>query len=203
MYRLPLKIGALVLAAASALPASAATFVYFASLNGNNENPVVNTPGVGNALVTVDDVANTMRVQITFGGLVGNTTASHIHFCAAFPANAGVATQTPTFAGFPLGVKSGAYDNLFDMTLASSFNTGFLNNATNGGNVATARATLFNGMAAGQSYLNVHSTFAPGGEIRGQLVANVPEAATWGMMIIGFGLAGIALRRQKWQPQRV
>lgn len=80
------------LALVAALPASAATFVYSATLSGSQEIPAVVTSGTGYTIVTLDDVANTMRVQIDFSGLIGNTTASHIHCCAAFGTNAGVAT---------------------------------------------------------------------------------------------------------------
>jgi hypothetical protein len=36
---------------------------------------------------------------------------------------AGVATQTPSFSAFPLSVTSGTYNNTFDTTLTSSFNS--------------------------------------------------------------------------------
>jgi CHRD domain/PEP-CTERM motif len=197
MVRSAFRVSMAACALLAAMPASAAQFVFSATLSGAQENPVVVTPGTGFAIITIDDVSNTMRVQTTFSGLLGNTTASHIHCCAAFGANAGVATQTPTFAGFPLGVTSGTYDNTFDMTLAGSYNAAFLNNAVNLGNVATARATLFNGIAAGRAYLNVHTSQFPGGEIRGQLTPGVPEPASWAMVITGFGFAGVALRRRR------
>ncbi|HET9434395.1 MAG TPA: CHRD domain-containing protein, partial [Chitinophagaceae bacterium] len=53
--------------------------IYWASLSGPAEAPPNNSPGTGNALVTIDAVANTMRVQATFSGLLAGVTASHIH----------------------------------------------------------------------------------------------------------------------------
>lgn len=179
-------------AALAAAPASAAVFVYDANLAGKNERPAAASPGTGFGTVTVDDIANTMRVQIDFSGLIGNTLASHIHCCRPFGTNAQVATTTPTFPGFPLGVTSGTYDQTFDMTLASSFNPAFV--TAHGGNVTQARADLFAGLAATQAYLNVHTSVFPGGEIRGQLFARVPEPASWALMIVGFGLLGCAVR---------
>jgi hypothetical protein len=140
-----------------------------------------------------------MRVQTSFSGLVGTTVASHIHCCAPFGTNASVATTTPSFVGFPLGVTSGSMDQTYDMTLAGSYNASFLNNATNGGSIATARATLFNGIVAGQTYLNIHTSVFPGGELRGQLLAVVPEPASWALMIAGFGMLGAVLRVRR-QP---
>ncbi|HEV2044382.1 MAG TPA: CHRD domain-containing protein, partial [Sphingomicrobium sp.] len=163
-------------------------------LDGSQESPMVATPGTGFTTVTYDDVLQTLRVQATFADLIGLTTASHIHIRPAFTPNGGVATQTPSFFGFPLGVTSGSYNNSFDLTLASSWNPAFI--TANGGNTAGAEAAFFAGLQTGRAYLNVHTNFAPGGEIRGNLAA-VPEPATWAMMLLGFGAIGFALRRRK------
>ncbi|HWI13109.1 MAG TPA: CHRD domain-containing protein, partial [Burkholderiales bacterium] len=84
----------------------ATVFVFNANLSGANEVPPVASPGTGTANVTLDTAAQTLRVQVTFAGLLSPTTASHIHCCLPSPfatgINVGVATTTPTFAGFPL-----------------------------------------------------------------------------------------------------
>src|SRR3954464_4732249 len=89
-------------------PASAAPITFVAALSGANESPANASAGTGSVRVTIDEVANTMRVEATFSGLTGTSTASHIHCCTAIPfsGTAGVATTTPNFAGFPLGVTS-------------------------------------------------------------------------------------------------
>lgn len=47
-------------------------------------------------------------------------------------------------------------------------------------------------------YINVHSSFATAGEIRGQLLlAPVPEPETYAMMLAGLGLVGAIARRRK------
>src|SRR6266496_5423934 len=122
------------------------TFV--ASLSGPAESPPNASPGTGFTTVTLNTIANTMRVQVSFSGLVAGTTASHIHAATPTPfaGTAGVATTTPTFAGFPLGVTSGTYDNTLDMTLSSSYNPTFV--TANGGTTASAEVALFAGIAA-------------------------------------------------------
>lgn len=158
----------------AALPALAHTQAYTVVLKGGNESPPNASSGLGVAIVTLDLDLLTLRLQTTFAGLTGNVTASHIHCCTAVAqaGNVGVATQTPTFSGFPLGGTFGSYDHSFDMALASSYNSSFI--TANGGTVSTAFSALVAGMNAGKSYLNIHSSFAPGGEIRGFL-APVPE----------------------------
>jgi hypothetical protein len=184
-------------------PATATVTVFDATLTGAEEVPPVATTGTGFATITIDDTLFTMRVQGSFSGLVSTTTAGVIHCCAAVGANSGVATPTPAFAGFPLGVTAGTYDNTLDMTLGSSYNPAFL--TANGGTPASAFAALFSGMLAGDSYLNIHTVMFPGGEIRGQLEAvpaAVPEASTWAMMLLGCGAMGFALRRGRKSASR-
>jgi CHRD domain/PEP-CTERM motif len=179
--------------------ASAAILTYDAALSGPSESPPNASPGTGFAEVIIDSIANTMRVEVTFSGLLGTTTASHIHCCTATPGvgTAGVATTTPTFTGFPLGVTSGTYDHTFDMSLSSSYNPDFV--TANGGTVATAETVLLAGLSAGDAYLNIHSSVVPGGEIRGFLAA-VPEPSTWAMMLLGFAGVGFMAYRRKSKP---
>jgi hypothetical protein len=185
--------GAAALAFAGA--AHSAIIIYAANLSGPNESPPNASPGIGSARVTVDDIAQTMRVQVSFSGLLGGVTASHIHCCTAVAnaGTAGVATTTPTFTGFPSGVTSGTYDNTFDLTQATSYNPAFVSAQ---GGLASAEAALLAGMAANKTYLNIHTTVVPGGEIRGFLAA-IPEPGTWVLTIAGFGLTGAALRRRR------
>jgi len=133
-----------------------------------------------------------MRVQVAFSDLLGNTTASHIHAATASPGvgNAGVATTVPTFTGFPLGVTSGTYDHLFDLTLASSYNPPYV--TANGGTIASAEAALGAALADGKAYLNIHTTAFPGGEIRGFLQPVPESVSTFGLLALSLsGLWGV------------
>jgi hypothetical protein len=169
--------------------ASGTVFVFDASLDGPSESPANASPATGFAEVDYNDLLHTLTVEVTFSGLLGTTTAAHIHSATAVPGTgtAGVATTTPTFAGFPLGVTSGSYSNTLDLTSASSYNPAFV--TANGGTTASAEAALVAGMNAGEAYFNIHTTAFPGGEIRGFLIA-VPEPSS--MILTGLGVVALA-----------
>lgn len=180
--------------------ATAAIIQYAAFLSGPNESPPNASPGTGFALVDIDNVLNTMHVHVEFLGLLSGTTASHIHAATASPftGTAGVATTTPTFAGFPSGVTSGIYDATLDLTLASSYNPAYV--TANGGTPASAEAALLAAIAGGKAYLNIHTAAPsgfPGGEIRGFLTPTPEPAslATWGLGALGCAIAGYRRRK--------
>ena len=193
MRALALVIG---LAAASvAGQAAATTYVFNAYLNGANEAPPNASPGTGFSKLFLDTDAHTMRITVWFEDLIGTTTASHVHAptAVAETGTIGVATELPSFTGFPLGVSAGTYDHTFDTSLAATWNPSFLTNF-GGGTALGAEAAFLEALQAEKAYLNIHTTFRPGGEIR-DFYGAVPEPGTWALMIAGFGLAGVALRR--------
>ncbi len=169
-------------------------FVFTANLDGASEAPPNFSPGTGTTTVTMNTTLTTMRVQVQFQNLVGTTTASHIHAPTATPftGTAGVATELPSFTGFPLGVTSGTYDHTFDMTLVGNWNATFL--ANNGGTPGAAFTAFLGYMNQGRTYLNIHSTEYTGGEIRGFLEP-VPEPAS--IIALGLGAAALLRRRKK------
>lgn len=76
------QLGLLALAATVAIAAGIAQATQYslsALATGGQEVPSNPSPGTATALFTYDDVTNTIAWDITYSGLVGNPTASHIH----------------------------------------------------------------------------------------------------------------------------
>jgi len=182
----------LIFAAGSTAP-DAAILQFGGTLSGNAESPPSGSPGTGTVLIVYDTAIQMMTVNEVFSGLLSPTALSHIHCCTPPGSNTGVSTPLPSFPNFPTGVTAGNYSMTFDLSQATSFNPAFV---TAQGGLDAARSALLAGMGSGNAYLNIHTQQFPAGEIRAVLTA-VPEPATWAMMILGFGMVGLGMRRRR------
>ncbi len=173
-----MRLAPIIVAAAAALalasPAIAVTTVYTATLSGPNESPPNTSLATGSALVSLDDVALSVAVHVTFADLAASATAGHIHCCTSV-AGTGTVGVFLGFTGFP-AATTGTYDNSFTLS-GSSF------------------STLLAGIDAGKAYVNLHNSVYPDGEIRGFL-APVPEPETYALMLVGLAVVGAATRRR-------
>lgn len=179
--------------AVSTAVAPATIFNYTASLDGPSESPANASPATGFGTASYDNVARTLTLNISFSGLTGTTTASHIHGPTVnpFTGTAGVVLTPGNLPSFPLGVTSGSYSQVLDLSLASSYPTAFI--TANGGTTLGAENAIMSAMAAGKTYWNIHSTTFAGGEIRGFLTA-VPEPTA--LALFGLGASALLARRK-------
>jgi len=151
-----------------AVSAHAATWKFDVLLDGLQETPPNASPGTGEATALLDDSTGVLDVSGVFRDLIGTSTVAHIHGYADLgDPPAGVIFGLTVDIGVTMGSYSGS------------------------GNVDVAQAL------AGKSYVNVHSSVFPGGEIRGQLLnpMKVPEPGS--LMLAGIGLlSAVAWRRR-------
>jgi len=125
---------------------------FFATLDGPSEVPPNASPGTGFANLILNDATLQMTYTLTYAGLQGPTTASHIHRGAA--GVPGPVVYPLALGNFPSGANGVVQINAAD--LPDLMNQGM--------------------------YVNIHTQVFPGGEIRGQVrVAATPvEPKTWG-----------------------
>jgi hypothetical protein len=135
---------------------------------------------------------------MTYSGLVAPTTDAHIHCCAtSLGTNAGVAIGFTGAGGFITGSTSGTYNHVFDLSLAATYNATYF--AASGGTAAQARDRLLNAMRLGVeedplpgnsniAYFNIHTSFRPGGEIRGNIIPFVPEPTSALLLLSGLAI---------------
>lgn len=136
-------------------------------INGSQEVPPVTTGGSGTVTGTYDDVTNQLSTTINFSGLTGTTSAGHYHGPAAVGVNAGVQIG---FSNIPLGVTSGSFSPSHTLT-----------------------ATQETQLLSGQWYVNIHTSFRPGGEIRGQIFPVAPKTLDLTYLIEGLYDGGLNL----------
>ena len=156
--------------------------------------------GSGTLMLEYDHDGHTLLIDAVWSGLSGTTTNAHIHCCTASPGSgtAGVAlarsdVQPNILPNFPLGITSGSYQKVIDLTSTSNYSNTFL--ANSGGTAAGAEARLIANLTTQNAYFNIHTSTFGGGEIRAFVTA-VPEPSTWISMLRGLGLVGGIVRRR-------
>lgn len=150
--------------------------VFRTNLTGLQETPVVVSTGTGHATLTISDNEKSIKYELTYSGLEGNTVPSgkvlfaHIHVgrptivggVAIFFCGGG--NTSATQAACPVsGTVSGTW-TAADVVGPTSQG---IDPANQGADEAFAR--VVKEIKAGHSYANVHTTRSGGGEIRGQL----------------------------------
>ncbi|HMS55306.1 MAG TPA: CHRD domain-containing protein [Fimbriimonadaceae bacterium] len=145
---------------------NATIWQFMAHMDGLQEVPPNASPGFGMVTGTVDDATGAVTLIGDYNNMLANVTAAHIHGAAAPGSNAGV-------------------------ILGLTHTGGTSGTLTGNGNISLAHVT---NMMNGLTYVNVHTSAFPGGEIRGQ-IAIVPEPGT--MVALGLGALALVVRRRK------
>jgi hypothetical protein len=150
-------------------------------MNGYEENPDVSTLATGSFEGRLSKDGTQLTYELTYSGLEGIVTQSHIHFgkagvnggialwlcqTAAVPAPAQVAATTPTCPAAPGGTVTGVLD-AGDVVGPSGQLIDPAVGATPGD-----FAEIIAAMRSGHAYANVHSTKVGSGEIRAQINTN-------------------------------
>lgn len=189
------------------LAAQADTYSFNAVLKGTNENPPNNTEGTGLASLlydthntadlsddTYDFTMAVFGISITSSPQNQAATAFHIHGAATTKENAPVlvALDQLPFINLNSGATllvggSGVPVPNVPATPASP---------TNLGHPAMSFLQMLQG---GLAYVNVHTNWYPGGEVRGQLMAvsAVPEPSSAALLLAGLGIGGLVLMRRR------
>lgn len=159
-------VGWFVLVALGAMSVSAQDNrrVVKATLTGYQEVPAVSSTGRGGLWLRLHDSA--IEFQLSYTGLEGDVQQAHIHlaqpgvnggimvFLCSNLGNGPVGTPECPQSGAVTGVRMGS-----DMT----------GGAAGQGVAAGEFEELLRAIRSGNTYMNVHTTKHPGGEIRGQL----------------------------------
>jgi hypothetical protein len=135
------------------------------TLTGYLEVPAVSTGASGTFEATVE--GNALDYALSYSGLEGTVTQAHIHF-GQRSVNGGISiwlcsnlASPPTPAGTQPCPASG--------TVTGTVGAADVVGPAGQGIAAGEFDEIVSAMRAGRAYANVHSTLAPGGEIRAQL----------------------------------
>jgi CHRD domain-containing protein len=133
-----------------------------AVLLGVHETPSVSTPAVGRFRAVIDEDSGVVNFTLSYEGLSGSATASHLHFGERHVAG-GVMMWVCGGGGQPVCPTGTSAEITGTITAANV--TGPVNQGIAAGEFAEA----LDAVRAGASYVNVHTAAFPPGEIRGQV----------------------------------
>ena len=139
-------------------------------LTGYQEVPALSTPGVGEFRASVNRAGTELRYRLTYGGLESAATQAHIHFENETNSGGIVVFLCTNLGNGPAG------------TQACPANGGTITGTLHAADVTSGAASqgidagefqeFLRAIRAGVTYVNVHSTGRPSGEIRAQLLGD-------------------------------
>ena len=137
-------------------------------LTGYQEVPALSTTGHGSFRASIDRQHNAIHYVLTYGGLESPATQSHIHFENRTNSGPVVVFLCTNLGNGPAGTQPcPANGGTISGTIRPA---DVLGGGAAQGLAAGEFAELVRAIRAGATYVNVHSTGRPAGEIRAQLV---------------------------------
>ena len=136
------------------------------SLSGYEEVPAVSTTGGGDFRAAIDRHSDSIQYRLSYSRIEGTTQQSHIHF-GQEGVNGGISVFLCSNLGNgPAGTQPCPQSGTVSGTITPADVVG------PGGAQGLAAGEfdeLVRALRAGVTYVNVHSSSSPGGEIRGQI----------------------------------
>ena len=140
-----------------------------ATLTGDSEVPLVSTVAQGTFDAEIDDGGGSVDWTLSFSGLEGTVTQSHIHVGQSFVAG-GISVWLCKTEATAAGAPPGTQDCPQAGTISGTFTADdIVGPATQSITGATRFQELIAAMRDGNAYANVHSNPSFPGEIRGQI----------------------------------
>jgi hypothetical protein len=163
---LAIAAAAVIISTATVMASGPGSSRWSARLVGYEEVPAISTSARGSFSATIAKDGMSFDYELTYGGLTGGVTQSHIHF-GQKSVNGGISVFFCSNLGNgPVGTQA--------CPAGSATVTGHVTAANVIGPAGQGIAAgewneLIGAIRAGVTYVNVHSATYPGGEIRGQL----------------------------------
>jgi CHRD domain len=140
------------------------------TLTGYEEVPALSTPGVGDFQIDLNRAGDALDYTLTFSGLETDGQQAHIHFENATNNGPIVVFLCSNLGNGPAGTQAcpTAGGTITGTITAANIGAG----AAGQGIAAGEFDEFVRALRSGATYVNVHSTGRPGGEIRAQLDDN-------------------------------
>jgi hypothetical protein len=136
-------------------------------LDGYEEVPALSTPGIGEFRARLDHNATELRYELRFTSLESDVTQAHIHFENETNNGGVIVFLCTNIGGAPAGTPGCPNDG---STVTGTLTAASVGAGAAGQGIAAGEFDEFvRAVREGATYVNVHSTGRPGGEIRGQV----------------------------------
>jgi hypothetical protein len=141
-------------------------------LTSFQETPALSTPGIGEFKASISRNGEEIKYELTFSGLESDVTQAHIHFENATNAGPIVVFLCSNLGNGPAGTQAcpAAGGTISGTITAADVSASAASaDAIARGLGAGEMAEFVRALRSGATYVNVHSTTRPAGEIRAQI----------------------------------